>query len=166
MSAGTRLRCVSGPGRRTACRRRVVRAWSERQIRARAWCRTQHSRFAVAIRRVSGEAGVATVFTCLGLVALLSVTVVIAQVGVVIVARHRAQAAADMAALAGAGTLVDGTEIACAEAEDVARRMGARIQNCEVTEWDMTITTERNVPIGLYGDRIVRAIARAGPVVE
>ncbi|WP_328821053.1 Rv3654c family TadE-like protein [Nocardia sp. CY41] len=116
--------------------------------------------------RVSGDEGVATVFVCLALVALIGVTLLLAQVGVVVVARHRAQAAADMAALAAAGALVEGVDAACAEADGVARWMGTRIRVCEAAEWDATVTVERNVPIGLYGDRVVRASARAGPVEE
>ncbi|BDT92923.1 Rv3654c family TadE-like protein [Nocardia sputorum] len=122
-------------------------------------------RFARGLR-VSGEEGVATVFVCIALAALIGVTLLIAQVGIVVVARHRAQAAADMAALAAAGALVDGVDAACAEADGVARRMGTRIRVCEAAEWDVTVTVERNVPIGLYGDRVVRTSARAGPVEE
>ncbi|MGY1941149.1 MULTISPECIES: Rv3654c family TadE-like protein [Nocardia] len=117
-------------------------------------------------RRVCSEDGLATVFGCLALVALIGATLLIAQVGFVVVARHRAQAAADLAALAAAGALVEGVDPACDEAEELARRMGTRIRACGATEWDVTVTVERNVPIGLYGDRIVRASARAGPVEE
>ncbi|WP_245562416.1 Rv3654c family TadE-like protein [Nocardia araoensis] len=112
------------------------------------------------------EQGLATVFACTALVALIGVTLLIAQVGAVVVARHRAQAAADSAALTAAGALVDGVDAACGEADQVARRMGTRIRLCEAAEWDATVVVERNVPIGLYGDRIVRASARAGPVEE
>ncbi len=117
-------------------------------------------------RRVCSEDGLATVFGCLALVALIGATLLIAQVGFVVVARHRAQAAADLAALAAAGALVEGVDPACDEAEVLARRMGTRIRACGATEWDVTVTVERNVPIGLYGERIVRASARAGPVEE
>ncbi|MGK8521647.1 Rv3654c family TadE-like protein [Nocardia asteroides] len=115
---------------------------------------------------MSGAEGSATVFACLALAGLLGVTLLIAQVGAVVVARHRAQAAADMAALTAAGALVDGVDAACGEAAAVARRMGTRIHTCEAAEWDATVAVERNVPIGLYADRSVRATARAGPVEE
>lgn len=117
-------------------------------------------------RRMSADEGLATVFACLALVALIGVTLLIAQVGAVVVARHRAQAAADMAALAAAGALVGGVDVACGEATAVARRMGTRIRECDVADWDAMVTVERNVPIGLYGGRDVRASARAGPVEE
>ncbi|MFE7744030.1 Rv3654c family TadE-like protein [Nocardia sp. NPDC057455] len=125
--------------------------------------RLAHRRGAAVWHRASGEDGLATVFTCLALVALIGLTLLIAQVGIVVVARHRAQAAADMAALAAAGALVEGVEAGCAEAHEVARRMGARIRLCEAAEWDATVAVERNVPIGLYGDCVVQASARAGP---
>lgn len=112
------------------------------------------------------EAGAATVFACLALTGLIAATLLIGQVGVVVVTRHRAQAAADLAALAAAGTLVEGADSGCAEAGVVARRMGTGLQGCEVVEWDATVIVERNVPIGLLGVRMVSAVARAGPVDE
>nr|WP_280497956.1 Rv3654c family TadE-like protein [Nocardia asiatica] len=120
----------------------------------------------MARRKAWSEDGLATVFACLALVALIGATLLIAQVGFVVVARHRAQAAADLAALAAAGALVEGADAACDEAGELARRMGTRIRACTTSEWDVTVTVERNVPIGLYGVRIVAASARAGPVEE
>lgn len=110
------------------------------------------------------DEGVATVFACLALAALIGATLLIAQVGIVVVARHRAQAAADLAALAAAGGLAHGADVGCAEAEEIARRMGVWIQQCEVVQWDATVTVEGNVPMGLLGKRTVHAVARAGPV--
>ncbi|WP_228783580.1 Rv3654c family TadE-like protein [Nocardia cyriacigeorgica] len=113
-----------------------------------------------------GEAGAATVFTALALAALLGMTVLVGQVGAGVVARHRAQAAADLAALAAAGALVYGEGDACKEGGEVARRMRMTIRGCEVVEWDVVVTVEGKVPMGLLGDRTVRALARAGPVEE
>ncbi|WP_069166559.1 Rv3654c family TadE-like protein [Nocardia altamirensis] len=117
---------------------------------ARSWC--------------GADEGGATVFACLVLVGLIGVTLLVGQVGVGVVARHRAQAAADLAALAAAGELVAGVDAGCAAASMVARRMGARVRTCEVAEWDATVIVERNVPMGLFGMRMVSAVARAGPV--
>lgn len=119
-----------------------------------------------AIRRIRADEGVATVFACLALAALIGLTLLIAQVGVVVVARHRAQAAADLAALTAAGELERGADVGCVEAGEIARRMGARVQECAVVQWDATVTVERNVPMGLFGKRTVRAVARAGPVED
>ncbi|WP_082393620.1 Rv3654c family TadE-like protein [Nocardia arizonensis] len=112
------------------------------------------------------ERGGATVLGCLALTALLSLTLMIAQIGVVAVARHRAQAAADLGALAAAGALDSGVEAGCAEGGEVVRRMSMRIRGCEVDEWDATVSVEGNVPIGLLGQRTVHAVARAGPVAD
>lgn len=115
---------------------------------------------------VGGERGGATVLGCLALSTLIAVTLLIGQVGAVAVARHRAQAAADLGALAAAGALELGAEAGCAEAGEVVRHMRVRIRRCEVTQWDVLVTVEGNVPIGLLGNRTVHAVARAGPVVD
>jgi secretion/DNA translocation related TadE-like protein len=103
---------------------------------------------------------------CLALAGLIGATLLVAQVGVVVVARHRAQAAADLAALAAAGALEQGAEAGCALASEIARRMQVGIQECEVAQWDVTVTVIRNGPMGLYGKWSVRAVARAGPVED
>ncbi|MFE3442053.1 Rv3654c family TadE-like protein [Nocardia sp. NPDC059180] len=121
---------------------------------------------AVGQRRVRGEIGGATVFAALALAGLLGLTVLVGQVGAGVVARHRAQATADLAALAAAGALVYGAAEACAEGGEIARRMRMTIRMCEVVEWDVLVTVEGKIPIGLLGDRTVRAMARAGPVEE
>ena len=110
------------------------------------------------------ETGSATVTTCLVLAALLTVTVLIAHVGTVVVARHRIQAAADLAALAAAGVVDSGSDTACARADEVVRRMRGRIQNCTVDGWDVTVVATSTISLGPFGARSVRAIARAGPV--
>ncbi|GAB2652588.1 Rv3654c family TadE-like protein [Nocardia goodfellowii] len=112
------------------------------------------------------ERGGATVLACLALAGLIAVTLLISQVGAAVVARHRVQAAADLAALAGAGALGEGVEAGCAAAGDIARLMRARVRTCSVSQWDVTVTAERNVPMGLFGARVVSAIARAGPVED
>ncbi|WP_433627067.1 Rv3654c family TadE-like protein [Nocardia sp. CA-120079] len=171
---------------RSAARRRCATAarWLERRSSALTWTdnRADHGRDAIASKGaarldeveqarkanavgvVRRDEGVATVFACSALAALIGATLLIAQVGAVVVARHRAQAAADLAALAAAGELARGADVGCAEAGEIARRMGVRIQQCEVVQWDATVTVEGNVPMGLLGKRTVRAVARAGPV--
>lgn len=108
------------------------------------------------------ERGAATVTACLALTALLAVTLLFVQVGVVIVARHRAQAVADLGALAAAGALTDGTD-ACARARDLAHRMRVRVRSCTVAGWDVTVVAELTASLGPLGASDVRAVARAGP---
>ncbi len=112
------------------------------------------------------ESGVATVFGCLALIALLAVTAMFVQVGAVVVARHRAQSVADLGALAVAGALTSGVAAGCAEGEALVRSAGMRIRACAVAEWDATVIVEGDVPIGLLSARTVRAVARAGPVED
>ncbi|WP_312032661.1 Rv3654c family TadE-like protein [Nocardia coubleae] len=113
-----------------------------------------------------GDQGGATAFACIALAGLICSTLMVGQVGAVVVARHRVQAAADLGALAAAGALVEGAEVGCAEADDVARRMGARVSRCEVEQWDAVVTVERQVGLGVFGVRSVVGAARAGPVEE
>ncbi|MCU1647570.1 MAG: flp pilus-assembly TadE/G-like family protein [Nocardia sp.] len=119
---------------------------------------------AARARDSGGEAGGVTVVACVALLALLTLTVLVAQVGVAVVGRHRAQSAADLAALAAAAGLDRGTAAGCARAEEIARRMGVRIVGCTVAEWDVTITVEGRMTLGPLGVRSVRAMARAGPI--
>ncbi|MCV7438013.1 helicase [Mycobacterium seoulense] len=88
---------------------------------------------------------------------LLCVTGAAAYVGAVVVARHRAQAAADLAALAGAARLPAGPEAACAEAAVVARAMRTDA-SCAVDGLDVVVT----VRVAVFGGA-ASAGARAGP---
>lgn len=111
-----------------------------------------------------GDSGAASVLACLALAGLIAVTSLLVNVGAVVVARHRAQAGADLGALAAAGALDAGTEAACGRAVVVVRRMSGTVSSCEAAGWEVTVSVERNVSIGVLGTRTVRASARAGPV--
>ncbi|PPJ34414.1 Rv3654c family TadE-like protein [Nocardia nova] len=117
----------------------------------------------VAYRSRGCDGGV-TVTACLALTALLLVTVVTVQFAAVVCARHRAQSAADSAALAAAGALDSGAGSACDRADSVVRRMRMRVQTCSVRDWDVTVTVDDSVTLALLGKRSVVAVARAGPV--
>jgi secretion/DNA translocation related TadE-like protein len=107
---------------------------------------------------------VATVAACLAVVALLAITVLIGQVGMAIVLRHRAQSAADLSALAAAGGLDAGIAAGCERAGAVATRAGFRLDECAVVDWDVTVTVEAETSLAVFGSREVRASAHAGPV--
>lgn len=79
--------------------------------------------------------------------------------GAAVAARHRAQAVADLAALAAAARLPSGPRAACAQATAVARRMRVEEPRCEVDELDVIVTVR--VAAGLAGT--AQAAARAGP---
>ncbi|MFD0000148.1 Rv3654c family TadE-like protein [Nocardia sp. NPDC127526] len=122
------------------------------------------SRHRTAARRDGGDAGGVTVAACLAVLAVLAVTLPAAQVGVAMAGRHRAQAAADLAALAAAHHLSGGTAAGCARAEEIAARMALRVTGCVVADWDVTVTVEARMALGPLGTRVVRAMARAGPI--
>jgi secretion/DNA translocation related TadE-like protein len=79
-----------------------------------------------------------------------------------VVARHRAQAAADLAALAAAAGLPAGSQTACVQANAVARAMGVSTADCVVDGLDVVVTIEVGLAVGRWGK--ARAAARAGPV--
>jgi secretion/DNA translocation related TadE-like protein len=91
---------------------------------------------------------------------LLSITGAGAYLGSVVVARHRAQAAADLAALAGAARLPQGAAAACARATVVGREMRVDDVRCAVDDLDVVVSVE--VRVAFAG--AARAAARAGPV--
>jgi secretion/DNA translocation related TadE-like protein len=92
---------------------------------------------------------------------LLSITGGGVYLGSAVVARHRAQAAADLAALAAAARLAAGPETACAQANAVAREMRVSITSCAVDDLDVVVTIEVRLAVGGWGK--AQAAARAGP---
>jgi len=112
-------------------------------------------------RSRGGDAGSATVAAAAMVAVLLCVTGAGAYLGSVVVARHRAQAAADLAALAGAAALPSGVAAACARATAVAHQMRIDDARCRVDGLDVVVTAR--VPVAFAG--MAQAAARAGPPV-
>lgn len=106
-----------------------------------------------------GQAGSATIYVLAFAVALTTLAVVVAGFAGVAVAKHRASAAADLAALAGASAPGD----ACAVAATTARHNGARVTDCAEQGSDVVVVVGivARAPFGLRP--LVRARARAGP---
>ena len=94
---------------------------------------------------------------------LLCVTGAAAYVGSVVVARHRAQAAADLAALAAAARMPSGVAAACARAAAVAHEMRVDDVRCEADDLDVLVTVQVTVGLAVAGARMAQAAARAGP---
>ncbi|PVZ09384.1 Rv3654c family TadE-like protein [Actinomycetospora cinnamomea] len=86
------------------------------------------------------------------------------QVGAATLARHRAETAADLAALAGAREVVRGRDVACARAADVVATNGARLVHCAVEGWTVIVITASACGCmpSVSGD--AAGHARAGPV--
>ena len=95
---------------------------------------------------------------------LLAITAGGGYVGSAVIARHRAQAAADLAALAAAGRLADGADAACAQASALAHAMRTAVTQCVVEDLDVVVTVAAPLAFGRLGVGPARASARAGPV--
>jgi secretion/DNA translocation related TadE-like protein len=115
----------------------------------------------VAEGRLGDQRGAATVLAAVLVAALIAVTLGGVWVGAAVLARHRAQAAADLAALAAATRLPAGAEAACRSADGVVRAMRATLRGCTVAQLDVTVVV--SVDTGLRMGGPARAAARAGP---
>lgn len=78
-------------------------------------------------------------------------------------ARHQAETAADLAALAGASEIVAFGSDPCAAAATVARANGAELVSCEVNGEMIAVHVSRPVTIGGLSLGSANARARAGP---
>ncbi|MCX5043171.1 pilus assembly protein TadG-related protein [Aldersonia sp. NBC_00410] len=112
------------------------------------------------------ERGAATVFGSFAILGLLAVVLLLVHVGSVVAARHAAQSAADLAALAAAGALERGNGSACAAAQRIAAAQRARVSDCSVEQWDVVVAVVVPVALGSFGRRDARAVARAGPAAD
>lgn len=91
---------------------------------------------------------------------LVAVTMGMAVLGTAVMARHRAQAAADLAAHAAATALPSGRHAACAQATSVASAMGAALSGCVIDGLDAVVTVDAVTGVRQWR---ARAQARAGP---
>lgn len=113
---------------------------------------------------VSDESGAATVLAAFLVAALVAVSAGAVLVGAAVIARHRAQSAADLAALAGASRLPSGPEIACQLAHSIGSAMGATVAGCKVDRLDVVVDCTVRLSAGSGGE--ARAVARAGPAYD
>lgn len=111
------------------------------------------------------DSGSATVLAAVGLAAMLVLLTLGLQVAGAVIARHRAEAAADLAALAGAGQLLLGPEAGCAAAAAIANQNGATVADCSWQDMDVLITVQLPVHLGPVASSAVGR-ARAGPVQQ
>ncbi len=108
-----------------------------------------------------GEDGAGVVMV-LALVALLVVAGTVAGALVAVLdAHHRVEAAADLAALGGAGAVGTGRD-PCTVAHDIANRNGATIQSCQLRGSEVWLVVDLQLRTVL-GGRELHARARAGP---
>jgi secretion/DNA translocation related TadE-like protein len=114
--------------------------------------------------RLRGDAGVATVWAAAGIAVIIGVLVFGLQLAAAITARHRASAAADLAALAAAGHAVWGAQVACGRAGQVATAMSATVAACELDGWEARVEVRAELSFSLLIDDAAVGRARAGPV--
>lgn len=113
-------------------------------------------------QRGRSEAGIATVaaVAAIGLIGVVAVALV--QVGLVVVAKHRAQTAADLAALSGSAAVLRG-EDGCVTARRVVQDNGADLEECRTDLAVVTVRAERRTELmGRFRFR-AHAKARAAP---
>ncbi len=113
--------------------------------------------------RRQGERGAATVLVVALLGVLVLVGAALGVVGAIFAAHRTAQAAADLAALAGA-SVVGGAGDPCTVAATTAAANGARLTSCALEDRDLVVTVEVTGPRwrGLVSSELV-AQSRAGP---
>ncbi|MGX9675023.1 Rv3654c family TadE-like protein [Mycobacterium sp. HM-7] len=97
------------------------------------------------------------------IVVLIGLVTGAAAVGAAVIGRHRAQSAADLAALAAAGALADGPGESCSRAAAVAEAMGSRVGHCSVQRLDVVVDVEVTVRFGRWHLGEAHGRARAGP---
>jgi secretion/DNA translocation related TadE-like protein len=112
--------------------------------------------------RRHGEAGAATLLVLAMAGVLLLVGSALGVVQAMVVAHRMAQAAADLAALAGASAAAHG-QAPCEAAATVALLNGSRLVSCQQSAGDVTVEVVVTGPhwLGQQGD--LTAEARAGP---
>lgn len=81
-----------------------------------------------------------------------------------VLARHRAETAADLAALAAAVQASEGASSACAAAGDIAARNGGAVTRCVLSDGEVDIEVATPFALGGLGSWTAVARARAGPV--
>ena len=117
-------------------------------------------------RGLGGDRGSVCVWWAVALAAVTAVFLAVLARGTVAAARHRAGAAADLAALAAAERVAQGVGSACGVARRVAAEHGARLVRCQV-EGSVVDLTVRLVASGstrwvaVVGVSSVTPVARA-----
>ena len=91
--------------------------------------------------------------------------VAVVQVGVARVARHHAQAVADLSALAAAARARVAPESACPRAAEVARADHARLLRCTLSGRVAEVGVAVPITVPVLGERGAQARARAGPAM-
>ncbi len=108
------------------------------------------------------DSGVATIWTAMAVAALTGVAVLGFLLGAAVLARHRAESAADLGALAAASHAAEGPTRACEHARWIADRMAVSLLTCRWQRLDAFVEVQAP-SLGFAGLPGPSARARAGP---
>lgn len=97
---------------------------------------------------------------------VLTIAMVVFTLAAAIEARHRAQTAADAAALAGAMRATQGPAPACERAAELASANDTTIRDCELSGLDVTVAVSTPLPGPLERFGPIVRHARAGPITR
>ncbi|MGV9359865.1 Rv3654c family TadE-like protein [Amycolatopsis sp. NPDC003731] len=111
------------------------------------------------------DRGAATIWTAMAVAALTVVATLAMWLGATVMARHRAESAADLGALAAASHASEGPVRACERARWVADRMRVTLRTCRWQQLDALVEVEASTP-AIAGLPRPSAHARAGPAAE
>jgi len=109
------------------------------------------------------ESGSATIYVLVAVAVLALAACLGVADGIAAVARHRAEVAADAAALAAAGDVASGPAAACAAAARLARADGATLTDCRLAGALSAVAVAMPLPGWLSWAGQARGRARAGP---
>ncbi len=109
------------------------------------------------------DRGAATVWSAGVIAVMVSVAVFGMHLGAAMVARHHAESAADLAALAGAAQVLPGEQYACTQARRVTDRMRVQLESCRLRGWEVLVEVSVQPPGWLGRLGVATAQARAGP---
>ena len=111
------------------------------------------------------DRGAASIYAVVAMAALLLITGVVGSAIELARAQHQAAAAADLAALAGAGAARGGFE-PCVAASRIAQANAARLTSCDVSQGVVEVRVEVRSP-PLWGKTwTIPGRARAGPAAS
>jgi secretion/DNA translocation related TadE-like protein len=116
--------------------------------------------------RAAPDRGLATIWAAAAVAALVAIAVLGINLGAAIVGRHRAEAAADLAALAAASHAADGALAACAQGARVTDAMAVALVSCHLSGWDAYVETEVHPPVPALPGAVAHGRARAGLIPE
>ena len=111
----------------------------------------------------TSDSGVATVWAAAAVAVLTTVLVACLHLGAALLARHRAESAADLAALAAAREAVRGEVPACRRAAEIAAAMGGEVARCRLVGWNALVEVRVPLPFALPGLTTANGRAMAGP---